>query len=138
MARAKILIVDDDPDIVDAMRLVLEANDYAVACAYSAQDGLDAVVREKPDLMVLDVMMERDTDGFHVAYKIKNAPADSELAKVCPIPILMVTAISKLKGMSFSPSQDQNYLPVDAFVQKPIQPAVLLDRIGELLEVGSE
>ena len=138
MARAKILIVDDDPDIVDAMKLVLEANEYAVVVAHSAQDGLDAVERDEPDLVVLDVMMERDTDGFHVAYKIKNPPPNSDLAKVCPIPILMVTAISKLKGMSFSPDHDQDYLPVDAFVEKPIQPAVLLARISALLEVGTE
>lgn len=134
MARAKILIVDDDPDIVDAMKLVLEANDYEVVSAYSAETGLDAVVREEPDLIVLDVMMEKDTDGFHVAYKIKNPPADSELARVCPIPILMLTAISKMKRMKFSPERDAEFLPVDAFVEKPIQPSVLLSRIGALLE----
>jgi len=135
MAKAKILIVDDDPDIVDAMQLVLEANDYEVASANSAQTGLDAVVRERPDLVVLDVMMDRDTDGFHVAYKIKNPPVGSDLEKICPLPILMVTAIGKVKGMRFSPDQDQDYLPVDAFVEKPIQPAVLLERISSLLEL---
>ena len=134
MAKAKILLVDDDPDIVDAMQLVLEANDYEVVSANSAQSALEAIVREKPDLIVLDVMMERDTDGFHVAYKIKNPPPDSDLAKVCPLPILMVTAIGKVKGMRFSPERDEDYLPVDAYVEKPIQPAVLLEKIRTLLE----
>ena len=133
MAKAKVLLVDDDPDIVEAMQLVLTANDYDVVTANSAGTGLDAVVREKPDVMVLDVMMEKDTDGFHVAYTVKNPPEGSELADVCPIPILMVTAISRMKGMKFSPDKDEDYLPVDAYVEKPIQPAVLLEKIGELI-----
>ena len=134
MAKSKILLVDDDPDIVDAMQLVLEANDYDVVTANSAQSGLDMIVREKPDLVVLDVMMEHDTDGFHVAYKIKNPPEGSELAKVCPLPILMVTGIGRVKGMKFSPGVDGDYLPVDSFVDKPIQPSVLLEQIALLLE----
>jgi len=138
MAKAKILLVDDDPDIVDAMQLVLEANDYEVVTANSADTGLRAVEREKPDLVVLDVMMDRDTDGFHVAYQIKNPHPGTELAKTCPLPVLMVTAIGRAKGMKFSPQKDAEYLPVDEYVEKPIQPAVLLEKIRALLEAKAK
>ncbi len=133
MAKAKILLVDDDPDIVDAMQLVLEGNGYEVVSAGSAEEGLDAVVTQKPDMVVLDVMMEHDTVGFHMAYQIKSPPAGSELAAVCPLPILMVTGIGKIKGMKFAPEADGEFLPVDSFVEKPIQPTVLLEQIASLL-----
>jgi|SaaInl4_150m_RNA_FD_contig_21_1349227_length_615_multi_4_in_0_out_0_1 CheY-like chemotaxis protein len=133
MANAKILLVDDDPDIVDAMKLVLEANGYDVVSAGSAEEGLAMIPQSKPDLAVLDVMMEHDTAGFHMAYQIKNPPAGSELATVCPIPVLMVTGIGKIKGMKFAPESDGDFLPVDSFVEKPIQPAVLLEQISSLL-----
>ncbi len=133
MANHKILIIDDDPDIVEAMRMPLEANSYNVFSASNGKDGLQRARDEIPDLIILDVMMETDTEGFHVAYELKSEESDSEYKNCREIPILMITAISQKKGMSFSPEKDDTFLPVDSFIEKPIQPKDLLEKVAELL-----
>jgi CheY-like chemotaxis protein len=133
--QAKILIVDDDESIVEAMKIILESGDYEVAAAHNKEDGLEQVEKTKPDLIVLDVMMDHSTDGFQVARKLK---ADDQTAH---IPILMVTAIHQEmdKELStgfvrYSPETDDEYLPVDDFLDKPIKPAELLERVSKLLK----
>lgn len=133
MANQKILIIDDDPDIVEAMRMPLEANDYKVITANCGKEGLQKAREEVPDLIILDVMMETDTEGFHVAYELRSEKQDSEYKNCRKIPILMITAISRKKGMSFSPEKDEAFLPVDGFIEKPIQPKDLLEKVAELL-----
>jgi CheY-like chemotaxis protein len=133
MANKKILIIDDDPDIVEAMRMPLEANAYEVIVANCGRDGLREAKEEIPDLIILDVMMETDTEGFHVAYALRSEEPDSEFKSCSKIPILMITAISRQKGMQFSPQKDEAFLPVDAFIEKPIQPKELLNKVAELL-----
>ena len=133
MAKAKILIVDDDPDIVEAMRLPLEANDYEVVTASNGGEGLQRVKEEEPELIILDVMMESDTAGFQFSYTLRNPDPGSEYAQYTRIPILMLSGIGLRKGMSFSPEVDRDFLPVDDFVEKPVQPSVLLAKIEELL-----
>ncbi|GAX59842.1 response regulators [Candidatus Scalindua japonica] len=135
MRNKKILIIDDDPDIVEAMRMPLEANGYNVISASSGKDGLQRAKEEVPDLIILDVMMENDTAGFHVAYELKSEEPDSEYKDCRNIPILMITAISQKKGMSFSPDNDDTFLPVDGFIEKPVQPKDLLERAAEYLAV---
>jgi CheY-like chemotaxis protein len=133
MANKKILIIDDDPDIVEAMRMPLEANSYDVIPANCGNEGLKKAKDEVPDLIILDVMMETDTEGFHVAYALRSEEPDSEYKNCRKIPILMITAISQKKGMNFSPEKDDNFLPVDGFIEKPIQPKDLLEKVAELL-----
>jgi CheY-like chemotaxis protein len=133
MANKKILIIDDDPDIVEAMRMPLEANSYNVITASSGKEGLQRAKGEIPDLIILDVMMETDTEGFHVAYELRSKEPDTEYKNCRKIPILMITAISQKKGMSFSPEKDDAFLPVDSFIEKPIQPKDLLEKVAELL-----
>jgi CheY-like chemotaxis protein len=133
MANKKILIIDDDPDIVEAMRMPLEANSYNVITASNGKEGLKRAKDEIPDLIILDVMMETDTEGFHVAYALRSEEPDSEYKNCRKIPILMITAISQKKGMSFSPEKDDTFLPVDSFIEKPIQPKNLLEKVAELL-----
>ncbi len=133
MANLKILIIDDDPDIVEAMRMPLEANSYNVITANNGSDGLQRAKEEIPDLIILDVMMETDTEGFHVAYELKSEEPCSEYKDCREIPILMITAISQKKGMRFSPEKDDTFLPVDGFIEKPVQPKELLARVLELL-----
>jgi len=133
MANKKILIIDDDPDIVEAMRMPLEANSYDVITANCGNEGLKKAKDEVPDLIILDVMMETDTEGFHVAYALRSEEPDSEYKNCRKIPILMITAISQKKGMNFSPEKDDNFLPVDGFIEKPIQPKDLLEKVAELL-----
>ncbi len=129
----KILIIDDDPDIVEAMRMPLEANAYKVITASNGKEGLKRVKDETPDLIILDVMMETDTEGFHVAYALRSEEVDSEYKNCREIPILMITAISQKKGISFSTEKDDTFLPVDDFVEKPIQPKDLLQKVAEFV-----
>ncbi len=134
MANQKILIIDDDPDIIEAMRMPLEANDYEVITASCGKEGLERAKDETPDLIILDVMMETDTEGFQVAYELRSEGKDSEYEKCRETPILMITAISQKKGMNFSPEKDDAFLPVNGFIEKPIQPKDLLEKVAALLE----
>jgi CheY-like chemotaxis protein len=127
-ANKKILIADDDPDIVEAMKTILEANGFAVSTAPNGQECLRKLRQSKPDLLILDVMMTTETEGFHVAYEIRN---DKDLRD---IPVLMLTAIEEKSGFKFSPEQDEEYLPVEAFVSKPVEPEDLVRRINQLLK----
>lgn len=131
----KILIVDDDRGIVEAMKIILESKNYEVVTAHSGNEGMERVEDSKPDLIILDVMMSSMTDGFQVARKLKS---DSQTAH---IPILMVTAIheemdKKLSTgfVRYSPETDDEYLPVDDFMEKPVEPLELLNRVGKLLK----
>ncbi|MCP4267275.1 MAG: response regulator [Candidatus Brocadiaceae bacterium] len=134
MSNQKILIIDDDPDIAEAMRMPLEANDYEVISASCGKEGRRKAKDEIPDLIILDVMMETDTEGFHVAYDLRNVEPDSEYKECRDIPILMITAISQKKGVKFSPEKDEAFLPVDDFIEKPVQPKELLEKVAGLLE----
>ncbi len=121
---AKILIVDDDRDLVEACKLFLEREGHEVAAAYNRPDGMEAVAGEQPDLLILDVMMEQPDDGFAMAQELRR----QNFIK----PILMLTSISKVSGMDFG--QDNELVPVDDFEEKPIEPAKLLAKVKELLE----
>jgi CheY-like chemotaxis protein len=123
----RILVVDDDADIVEALRTVLEASGYVVEAAASGTECLARVARRRPDLIILDVMMDKDTEGFHVSYKLKGEEATKA------IPILVLTAIGKKFGYRFSPEKDEGYLPVEDFVEKPVEPRELLRRVEALL-----
>jgi two-component system alkaline phosphatase synthesis response regulator PhoP len=128
---AKILMIDDDPDIVMATRIPLEASGYEFDVAYNSKEGLKKVKEVNPDLIILDVMMESATEGFHVSLKLRDRSPDSEYAAYRNIPILMLTAVHTTTPLRFEP--DQDYLPVDAFVDKGTDPDELLAKIEELL-----
>jgi DNA-binding response OmpR family regulator len=130
-ARPKILVVDDDVDIVNAIRLTLQ-NEYEIDSAGTGQEGLRKVGEFRPDLIILDVMMETDTEGFQVALALRNPDLKSEFAGSARVPILMLTAIHQKTPLRFAP--DEDYLPVDDFVEKPIKPAVLRAKVKRLLE----
>ena len=122
----KILIIDDDPDIVEAMRVVLESRDYQVNSAKSGQEGLKKVKLDKPDLIILDIMMETGDAGFEVAREIKKEHQD--------IPILMLTAIKEKTGLGFeNEAGDEVWLPVDDYVDKPLKPGELIAKVEALL-----
>jgi CheY-like chemotaxis protein len=129
---AKILIIDDDIDIVESMRLILEANSHEVESAQNGEEGLKKVKGFEPDLIMLDVMMETTTSGFHVAYQLRNADPASEYAKYSKVPILMITAVSGKTRMPFDPEKDKEFLPVDGYIEKPVHPQELLTKVREL------
>ena len=124
---AKILIIDDDPDIVEAMKMVLEHNKYDVITADEGELGYKMAKEEMPDLIILDVMMATIDQGFHISYKLKQ---DEKLKS---IPILMVTSISEKTKFKFDRKRDEDFIPVDDFVEKPIKPGELIAKVTKML-----
>jgi CheY-like chemotaxis protein len=136
MDKPKILIIDDDPDLVESMQITLEANNYEVESAYNGTDGLKLVKETNPDLIILDVMMDSITEGFQVSYQLRNRDPQSEYRDYSNIPILMLTGVSQKMHMKFSPEIDEDYLPVDELVEKPIQLDTLLEKVKKLIKKG--
>lgn len=125
----KILIIDDDPDIVEAMKVVLESKDYKVSIAKSGGEGIEKVKLNRPDLIILDVMMEAADKGFEVARELKSNEDYKD------IPILMITAIKERTGLDFNKEAgDEAWLPVDDYVDKPLKPEELLKKVELLLK----
>ena len=124
---AKILIVDDDKDLVDATRIILENKDYNVEVAYNRSEAMDKIKKAKPDMILLDIMMDRLDDGFTICYKLKH---DINLKH---IPVLVISSIREKTGFKYSPKPDDEYFKADDYAEKPIQPADLFQRIEKLL-----
>ncbi|MGD2142979.1 MAG: response regulator [Anaerolineae bacterium] len=132
----KILAIEDDPDMLAALRMPLEASGYELFTAASGKEGLEKVKEIEPDLIILDVMMETTTAGFQVSLKLRSPEPDSEYAEYRDIPILILTAIHTTTSLRFGP--DEAYLPVDDFVDKPIDPDELLEKVDALIERSQE
>jgi len=124
---ATIAIIDDDPDILDASSLVLTAKGYEVITADNPVDGFKIVMEKKPDLIILDVMMDEPDDGFFLAQKLRKEKFNG--------PIIMYTSVSKSIGMEFGVSE---IVPVDDFIEKPIAPDVLVDKVEKHLQLQVE
>ena len=125
----KILIVDDDLDFIEISRLNLEGKGYQVRSATDGKEGWKMVKKEKPDLIIMDLMMERLDAGMALSQKIKSHP------RYGSIPILMLTSISRDTGMDFTPrtAEDLKKLKVDSFHTKPIKAKTLLEKVEKLL-----
>jgi len=121
---ARILVVDDDPDITFAISLFLKKEQHEVQAAASRAEGMKALETFKPDLMILDVMMEQPDDGISMAQELRRTGHT--------LPILMLTSVGKVTGMSFD--RDNELVPVDAFFEKPVRPEDLLKKVAELLK----
>jgi DNA-binding response OmpR family regulator len=133
MANEKILIVDDDPDIAKALRAVLKSQNYTVLCAGGEVEGMEMVEAHRPDLIILDVMMSTTSEGFDMSRKLRKHSKHKD------IPILMLTAIKQKTGFDFKSSAgDPEWLPVDEFLDKPIDPELLLEKVKALLEKDEE
>jgi CheY-like chemotaxis protein len=125
VSQAKILVVDDDPDFVEAMRLTLEPNGYTVLSAASGDEGLAKVQAESPDLVILDVIMSSVLDGLQMSRRMQENPQHRR------IPILMVTSIANTDYAALFPTDE--YISIDGFLSKPVAPNVLLERVSALL-----
>ncbi|RPJ36746.1 MAG: response regulator [Planctomycetaceae bacterium] len=127
-AGGKVLIVDDDPDITEAMRVVLEGKGHEVCSARDSTEGMEQVKRARPDLIILDVMMRTSQEGFEFARSLKQSPSYKD------IPILMLTAVKHKTGLDFkTESGDRSWLPVEAFLDKPVKPDVLIETVEGLI-----
>ena len=128
MAKAKILITDDDQDIKDSVKAILESRKYDVVTAASRTEGMEKIESEKPDLLILDVMMSSWQDGFEMAREIKKDPQHKE------IPILMMTGVKEETGLDFkSAAGDPTWCPVEGFLDKPVEPDTLIVEVEKLL-----
>jgi two-component system alkaline phosphatase synthesis response regulator PhoP len=121
----KILIVDDDPDMVEATSMILKSKHYDVITAYGGVEGLEKAKAEKPDLIVLDVMMP-DKDGYTVCKELKADPV------LCEIPVLLLTAVvSYISTTRFSHQMGME-TEADDYMDKPVEPIELAKRIEVL------
>ncbi len=128
----KILLIDDDPDILESLTAVFQSNGYAIVTASNGTEGYKTAVKEKPDMIILDVMMDSSDEGFKTSYTIRKN------AEIKYTPILMLTSVNTKTGFSFDPKKDGQYLPVDDFVEKHAEPAVLLKKTTALLNLGKD
>jgi CheY-like chemotaxis protein len=119
----KILIVDDDPDIIDAGRLVLEREGYEVEGAPNRADGMKRLEEVEPDLLILDIMMEEPDDGLRMAREIRKAGHT--------LPIIMLTSVNAAMGLNID--KDEEMVPVDEFQSKPVDPQTLIAKVKQLL-----
>ena len=127
--KAKILLVDDDPDILEAMSVVLMTHDYTVVTARDGQEGLAKLRSEKPDLMILDLMMPK-MDGFAVCEEL----LDPRWAKLSNIPIIILTSVREDAGRRRYELGTGLQLRVSDYIEKPVDPATLLSRVGTYLK----
>ena len=123
---AKILIIDDDPDFNYVFQMVLEAHDFEVDTATTPEKGISKVLSTEPDLVVLDVMMPTGYEGFDVAREIREEHNLTEL------PIIILTNVHNVREVPYRFAPDE-YLPVDVFLDKPVDPEALVDIIKEML-----
>ena len=128
MGNAKILITDDDQDIRDSLQAMLENQQYTVVTAANKAEGMEQIKTEKPDLLILDLMMTTWQDGFEMARELKKDPDFKNM------PILMLTGVKDKTGIDFkSAADDPTCGPVDGFLEKPVEPTVLLAEVEKLL-----
>ncbi len=125
--KKKILIIDDDKDYGEALKIVLGNNGFNVNHVLNVQDGRKSIEADRPGLIILDVMMDKHTDGFDLCYNLKHDE------KYKNIPILMVTAVTGKTGFKFSPETDGEYLQADDYVAKPVPASELLLRVKKLI-----
>jgi CheY-like chemotaxis protein len=125
---ATILIVDDDVGLVESFSEILKQKGYATEAAYNGEEGFRKATSGKPDLILLDVMMTRENEGFEVAKQLKSDPATRH------IPIILITGIRKAKNLPFGFEPDDDWLPVKAVLEKPVPPEALLAHVAEALK----
>jgi len=125
--RARILVVDDDTVFVETTKAVLESKDYHVITAFDGDEGLQKVRDEKPDLILLDVIMPTQ-DGFHVCEQIKKNP------QLADIPVIILTSFAKKRGETNIPVSAGLELEAEGYLDKPVSPEELLNYVGKMLK----
>ncbi len=123
-----ILFIDDDVNYVAVIKPMLQSKGYDVDAVHNKAEAIRKLEMFTPDLILLDIMMEKLTDGFDICYKLKHDPQTKK------IPVLAVSNITAETGFRFSPATDGEYFEADDYLQKPVEPSALLGRIEKLLK----
>ena len=126
---AKILVVDDDPDMREALQMILESADYTVVTAEDGEECLSKLKTEQPDLLILDLLMPR-MDGFEVCKALK----DPRMAKAAKVPIIILSSVQEGVSQRRYELETGVRLDVDDYVEKPIEGIVLLERVGKIIK----
>ncbi len=124
---SRLLFVDDDIDFLSVMALFFEKNGYTVEIATTPEAGLKMIETNRPDLLVLDVMMPSEFEGFELARDIR------EKLELTDFPIIILSCIHDQKRVPYRFAPDKDYLPVDVFLDKPVNPEKLREKIESLL-----
>jgi len=133
MDAPKILIIDDDPDFVWVLKALLETKQYQVSFAYNPDEGFAKLAEETPDAIILDIMMGKGAEGFIFARKMRKDPRFDK------IPIMMLTSMTKKTGFDLPGEKiHTKFLPIDEYVEKGIEPQVLLEKIEKLISGKKE
>ena len=124
----KILVVDDDGSFIESIRDLLEAYGYQVCSAQDGAAGLEMARQEKPDIMILDVMMRTDTEGLDVARRVREIP---ELAGMG---VVLVTGVTRALHLPTDLTPDEHWLPVDRVLEKPVSPERLIKELERVMQ----
>lgn len=127
MSERTVLVIDDDIDLVEIIRMTLEREKLRVIDAQNGERGIALAREQKPDLILLDVMMGTVDEGFQVAYRLRSDPLTAQT------PIIMLSAVSERTGFAFDKGRDAEFLPVSEFIEKPISPRKLVDLVRKHL-----
>lgn len=122
-----VLLIDDDPDMHDAVRMMLEPLGYRVSGYLTGPEGLAALRAQRPAAVLLDVMLASPTEGFEIAREIRSDP------DLCGVRIIMISAIGAQLGQDFADQLGSHYEPADVFLEKPIDAADLRDAVQRVL-----
>lgn len=131
-AKVKILIIDDDPDFRDAVTPILQAALYDVVTAANPKEGKEKILEEKPNLILLDIMMDSLFDGFSLCHEIKTS---KEFESMKDTPVIFVSAVKEMTGSRFQfKGEEQGLRGPDDYIDKPVKPDDLIARIQRLLK----
>ena len=124
----KVLIIDDDADFVESVENLLEARGYEVVSASNGKEGIEVARKEKPNLIILDVMMTTKAEGFNVARKL------NEIEEVKGTPVVLVTGVLREINLPFGFEPDPTWLPVKEVLEKPVKPDTLLKAVADHIQ----
>jgi len=123
----KVLLVDDEVDFIEINKVALENKGYKVVAAYDEKEALEKALKEKPDVIILDVMLKRKTGGFNVARELRK------YEEIRNTPVIMLTAIRERMDIQEKIEPDKEWLPVTEFLEKPVPPYKLIEKVADVL-----
>ena len=130
MAGKRIVIIDDDPDVCEALALILGPSGCTLETYFTGPEGMAAIRAHPPDLLILDIMLASPVEGFHLAYELRK---DAELQR---IPIIMISAIGQTLGMDYAKELGVDSMPAEKFLEKPLSAETVLTTVREVLARG--